>query len=420
MEKPKFFWGASTAAHQVEGGTVNQWSVWELSMAAELAKTAEQRLGWLPNWPDIKAQATNPDNYVSGKGVDHYNRYEEDFDIAKSLNLNAFRFTIEWSRLEPVEGKWDAAAFKHYKDYIAALRKRGLEPFLNIWHWTVPTWFADKGGFAKRSNLKYFDRLVQKIAEELITDVTYVITVNEPNVYASFSYGTGEWPPQERHKVKALLWVYWNLNVAHRRAYKTLKAKKLGLQIGVAQQLGDIQAARSGHWFDKLAVRFMGYSWNWMWLNRIKKYQDFIGFNYYFSDFYKGLHRVNPKTPVNDLGWYMKPKGLSPLLNQVAKHYPGKPIIITENGVADANDNYRKWWIQETLRAIDTAQSQGVPIVGYMHWSLLDNFEWAYGWWPKFGLVAVDREHDMKRTVRQSAKWFASELARRQDQNKKH
>src|SRR5665213_3588546 len=113
-----FFWGASTASHQVEGGTVNQWSVWELANAKELAQTAHQRLGLLANWEDIKAEAEDPNNYVSGKGVDHYRRYEEDFDIAKSLNLNSFRFSIEWSRLEPEEGKWDEKAIEHYRKYI--------------------------------------------------------------------------------------------------------------------------------------------------------------------------------------------------------------------------------------------------------------------------------------------------------------
>ena len=146
-----FYWGASTASHQVEGGTENQWSVWELAHAKELAKTAKDRLSYLPSWPDIKEQAQDPANYVSGQGVDHYRRYKEDFDIAKSLNLNAFRFGIEWSRIEPKEGDWDEQQIEHYHTYIKELKKRGLEPFLNIWHWTMPTWFTDKGGF-KKSN----------------------------------------------------------------------------------------------------------------------------------------------------------------------------------------------------------------------------------------------------------------------------
>lgn len=412
MAKQPFFWGASTAAHQVEGGTSNQWSVWELSVAAQQAKTAYKRLGWLPNWDEIKAQAEDPQNYVSGRGIDHYNRYEEDFDIAKKMGLSAFRFTIEWSRLEPEEGKWDAAAFQHYKEYIEALRVRGIEPFLNIWHWTVPTWFAEKGGFTKQANITYFDRLVQKVSEELLANVHYVITLNEPNVYMGMSYGSGEWPPQEHNQLKAI-WVYWNLVRAHKRAWRILKRKKPSLKIGVAQQLANIQPLRPGNWIDESVVKIMRYGWNWWWLNRIKRYQDFVGFNYYFTDYYKGFTRTNPKKPINDLAWYMNPQGILPLMQRIAYHYPGKPIIITENGLADSHDSQRQWWLEETLKAIDTAQSQDIPVMGYLHWSLLDNFEWAFGWWPKFGLVGVDRENGMKRIIRPSAVWYAKEIARR-------
>ena len=174
-----FFWGGSTAAHQVEGNNHNQWTVWELAHAKELAQTAHQRLNHLQNWQEIKDQAEEPENYISGQGVDHYRRYKEDFEIAKGLNLNAFRFTIEWSRLEPEEGKWDIAEFDHYKKYITELRKQKLEPFLTLWHWTLPQWFYEKDGFEKKENLKYFYRYVQKVADELLDGVEYVITVNE-------------------------------------------------------------------------------------------------------------------------------------------------------------------------------------------------------------------------------------------------
>lgn len=404
-----FFWGGSTASHQVEGGTVNQWSVWELAHAKELAQTAHQRLSWLPNWNDVKAMAEKPENYVSGKGVDHYNRYKEDFDIVKSLNMNAFRFGIEWSRIEPEQGVWDEKEIKHYKTYIAELRSRNIEPFLNIWHWTVPVWFSDLGAFEKQANLKYFYRFVQKIAEELTDDVTYIITLNEPNVYASFSYATGEWPPQEKSWAKTST-VYFNLVRAHKKSYEILKSHKKTLQIGVAAQLANIQAKRPHSYVDEVSTKWMRYFWNWWFLKRIRNQQDFVGFNYYFTDYYTGLaRRENPKVPLNDLGWYMEPEGLYPLLVRLWSRFK-KPIFVTENGLADANDEYRRWWIEETIVAMERAISEGVDLRGYFHWSLLDNFEWKYGWWPKFGLVEVDREHDMKRTIRPSAKWFAKKI----------
>lgn len=414
MSKPKslfpknFFWGASTASHQVEGGTFNQWTAWELAHAKEFAKGAAGRLKWVPAWDDVKTQAQTPENYVSGRGVDHYRRYKEDFDILQQLNMNAFRFGVEWSRLQPEPDAWDLEALEHYRQYITELKARGIEPMLNLWHWTVPVWFDELGGFEKRSNLKYWDTFIQKIADELCHDVTYVLTVNEPNVFASFGYLTGEWPPQKK-SVTSFAKVYWNLTRAHRSAYRILKRKKRSLQIGVATQLGNIQAKRPRNLFDMVVTRVMRYAWNWWFLARIRKYQDFVGFNYYFTDYYKGSKPENPKAPLSDLGWYMEPEGLYPLLVRAWAHFK-KPIIITENGVADAKDQYRRWWLEETIVAMERALSEGVQIKGYLHWSLLDNFEWKYGWWPKFGLVAVDREHGMKRTIRPSAKWFASRI----------
>jgi beta-glucosidase len=402
-----FLWGASTSAHQVEGGNHNQWSVWELAHASERAKSAESRYGHLPNWPEIKSRAQNPENYVSGKGVDHFNRYEEDFDLLKKLNLNTLRFGIEWSRLEPTEGRWDEEAVEHYKKYIEGLKKRNIEPVLNIWHWSMPLWFTDKGGFDKRANLKYFDRLVEKIAEEYGKSLSYVITLNEPNVYASFSYLTGLWPPQEKNILRTAK-VYYILTKVHRRSYKILKKHNPKLQVGIASQLANIQAKRPHNLFDELSTKSMRYGWNWWFLRRVRRHQDFVGLNYYFTDYYTGLfQRRNPKVPLNDLGWYMEPEGLYPLLLRVWARFK-KPILVTENGVADMNDEYRRWWIEESVVAMQRAISEGVDLRGYFHWSLLDNFEWADGWWPKFGLVAVDRKHGMKREVRPSAKWFAS------------
>ncbi len=405
----QFFWGASTASYQVEGGNTNQWSEWELANASEFAQLAHTRLADLPDWRSIRNDAQTPENYVSGRGVEHYSRYKQDFDILKELNLNSFRFGVEWSRLEPEEGKWNAAAFEHYRTYIKELRKRNIEPFLNLWHWTVPTWFAEKGGFEKHKNLAYFDRFVRKVSEELLDDVTYIITLNEPNVYASFSYLTGEWPPQKK-SIISFLRVYWNLTRAHRRAYKILKNVKPALQIGLAAQLANIQAKHPHNMLDQFSTKWMRYFWNWWFLNRVRNYQDYVGFNYYFTDYYTGMiKRNNPSVPVSDLGWYMEPEGLYPILLRVWSHYK-KPIIVTENGVADSEDQYRRWWLEETIVAMERALSQGVDLHGYLHWSLLDNFEWKYGWWPKFGLVEVDRKNGMKRKIRPSAKWYAERI----------
>lgn len=403
-----FFWGASTASHQVEGKTINQWTVWELANASSLSKQAKQRLDYLDNWQDIEKHATSPSNYVSGKGVDHYNRYKEDFGIAKQLNLNAFRFGIEWSRIEPSEGEWDDKEIAHYQEYIAELKRNDLEPFLNIWHWTMPVWFTDKGGFEKSKNLKYWKRYVQKIIDIFGDEFRYIITINEPNVYSTFSYILGEWPPNTKNPITGAL-VYINLIRAHKIAYKIIKKKNTAIQVGVASQLANIQAKRPRNIVDVSSTQFMRYWWNWWFLNRIRKQQDFVGFNYYLSDYYKNFTIDNPKAPVSDLGWYMEPEGLYQLLTRVWSHYK-KPIIITENGLADSKDTNREWWIEETIVAMERALSEGIQLKGYFHWSLLDNFEWKYGWWPEFGLVKVDRSNSMKRTVRPSAIWYKNKI----------
>lgn len=410
-------WGASVSAHQVEGGNYNQWTVWELAHAQQLAKTAKQRLSWIPVWDEIKVEASKPESYISGEGVKHYRLYEHDFDLARKLNFNSFRFSLEWSRLEPEEGRWDEDQIEHYRRYIKALRQRGLEPIMNIWHWTHPVWFEEKGAFKYRRNLQFFERFVAKVAAEYGSQVRYFITINEPNVYTASSYLTSDlmakvsWPPGERSPLSAYR-VYRNLAKAHRRAYKIIKGVEPTAEVGIATQLDNIQAKDPHDIIDELETKIMRRVWNWWFLQQVRRRQDFIGINYYFTDYYNDwFKRTNPKLPLNDFGWYMEPEGLYPLLLRAWAHYK-KPILVSENGVADMHDQYRQWWIEETIIAMERAMSQGVKIIGYCHWSLLDNFEWATGWLAKFGLIDVDRRHDMKRTIRPSAKWFAERISK--------
>ncbi len=403
-----FLWGTSTAGHQVEGGNYDQWTVYELDNASELARTAADRLRWLPDWLEVRDQAEDPDNYVSGKGVDHFRRYKEDFRIIKKLNLNAFRFGIEWSRVEPDQGVWDKSAIDHYHNYIEEMKKMGIEPIVNLWHWTQPTWFDDMGGFSKAKNIQHFLRFVTKISEEFGEELNFVLTVNEPNVYSSFSYLTGEWPPQQKNPINFAR-TFYNLARAHRGAYKIMKNMHPHLQIGAAPQYGNSLPKRPNHWLDKRVASSVDYFWNWWWTNRIINHVDFIGFNHYFTDYYQGFRKVNPSTPHSDLGWYMEPAALADVITRTWIRYR-KPILITENGLADAEDEHRQWWLEETMQALMVSQKAGVDLIGYLHWSLLDNFEWKYGWWPKFGLIKVDRERDMKRLVRPSAVWWAKTL----------
>ncbi|MGB4833995.1 MAG: family 1 glycosylhydrolase, partial [Candidatus Moraniibacteriota bacterium] len=192
MPFPKgFLWGAATAAHQVEGGQHNDWSEWEKQNANRLARESEASFRWNPHWKKFESEATDPANYISGEACDHWNRYEEDFDILKSLNLSAYRFSIEWSRIEPEMGKFDEAAIEHYRQMIQALRARGIEPFVTLWHWTLPLWLSKEGGIAAKNFPCYFEYFVEKMVLAFGNDVRFWVTLNEPDVVASHGYLKG-------------------------------------------------------------------------------------------------------------------------------------------------------------------------------------------------------------------------------------
>jgi beta-glucosidase len=404
-----FLWGASVASHQVEGRNNNQWTKWEHETAARQAKTAEDRLGSLDVWPDIKKQASNPHNYVSGLGVDHYTKYQLDFALAKKLHLNAMRSGVEWSRISPKEGMIDTTVLKHYVDYFASMKRLGLEPFVNIFHWTLPEWFVAKGGFEKKENLRYWQDFIHVLLEHLdFSIIRYVIVINEANTYASMGYAVGEFPPGKKDYLQSVR-VYRNLARAHKLAYDMIKSVHPKTQVGSAHQCNAVV----GHGIlGYIASKTQEWYWNWSWLKWSKKH-DFVGINYYFTDHWDGIRpdvAAAPKGtryPKSDLGWYMNPGGIEEVIRGVAKRYKDTPIVITENGLADQKDQYREWWLHETIEAMSRCMHDKLPLVGYLHWSLLDNFEWQFGWWPKFGLIEVDRK-TMQRTVRKSARiWSA-------------
>lgn len=401
------YWGASTSAHQVEGGNHNQWSVWELENASELATNSESKYAhWLPRWADIKTEAQDPKNYVSDKAADHYNLYETDFDLLEQLNMNAFRFSIEWSRIEPSEGEWDKGEIEHYRKYLQSLKKRGIEPMVSLWHWTMPVWFVEQGDFERRSNVKYFVRYVEKIVEELGDLFTYVVVLNEPNTYVGMSYGINEWPPQDRGKLR-LFPTYHNLALAHKKSYRAIKKMRPQTKVGIAQQISYYYSADGG-FVSRTVSRLGMWGTNWIFFNRTKRSHDFFGLNYYQSNRIEGRQLKNTNTRQNDYGWNMQPGDIEHLFVKAYEKYK-LPIIVLENGLADKDDKDRQWWIEQTLGAMDRAIDSGAEIEGYMHWSLLDNFEWADGFWPRFGLVEVDFK-TQKRTIRPSANWFGEQI----------
>jgi len=390
-----FFWGAATSSHQVEGNNFNNWSEWEKENAQRLAQESEKRFSYLKNWPKIKKEAKDPQNYISGRACDFWNLYEKDFDLLKELNLNAFRFSLEWSRIEPEQGKFSKEAIDHYKKMIEFLRQRNIEPFVTLWHFSNPLWFEKNNGWSQKQAPEIFEKYVKFVVDNLKDSVIFFITLNEPEIYTSHSFLRGIWSPQKENWLKS--WkVLKNFILSHKKAYQIIKKQNKKAQIGIAKN----------NIYFKGGLFFLArYLWNYSFLNAIKNYQDFIGLNYYFK--LKFLKSKNKKT--TDMGWEIYPKGIFKVLLDLKKYK--KPVYITENGLADKEDFERKEFILEHLKWVHQAIENKVEIKGYFYWSLLDNFEWDKGFWPRFGLVEVDYK-TLERKIRPSA-YFFSEIAKK-------
>lgn len=393
-----FLWGAATSAYQVEGNNHNQWSEWEKQNAAKLVKTINY---------DIP-EARELDNYISGKACDHYDNYKTDFDLLDKMNMNAYRLSIEWSRIEPHEGEWDQKQIQYYKRYINELLNRNIEPVVTLFHFTLPVWLSDKGGFAKRSNLKYFERYVAKILTEIDPRVKYIITINEPEIYATMGYQVKIWPPAKGNLLQ-YLWVVNNLALAHNRASKIIHELRKDAFVSIAKNSCHIYAGNDSA-YSKMNVKVLQYIQDYFVLNKVMGTCDYLGLNFYFSARFFGHKMKNPNKLVNDLGWDMQPANIQYVIERLYKRY-NKPILITENGVADSKDQYRKWWIEQTLEGMQKAMKNGVNLIGYLHWSLIDNFEWVYGKWPCLGLAKVDYKSG-RRSLRKSAIWFGQQIKR--------
>ena len=397
-----FLWGAATSAHQVEGGNRNNWSQWEEQNAQRLAAEAPKHWSGSSNWDQIKPQATDPNNYLSGRASDHHHLYEQDFDLAQSLGLTAYRFSIEWSRVEPGPGKFDRREIEHYRQVVEALKARGIEPFVSLWHWTIPLWLDGIGGWLNKTAASSFAGFAKLMANEL-PRVRFWLTLNEPYTYLYNSYAKGDWPPQKRNLAAALK-VRHHLTLAHRQAYQAIKSVRPASQIGLAENIIYFEAHRN-RLINRLVRTAVNRQANHFFLSRAHGYQDFIGLNHYFHNrIVAGKLNQNQNKVVSDLGWELFPEAIFHAAKEVSGY--NLPIYVTENGVADAKDKRRAWFIIETLKHLHRAISEGADVRGYLHWSLLDNFEWDKGFWPRFGLIEVNYQ-TLERSVRSSAEVYA-------------
>ncbi len=401
----RFLWGVSTSAHQIEGNQHNQWTIWELENAKARAHKAEYELKELDNWPLIRDKAKDPANYVSGDAADHYERYEEDLQLAKNMHLNAFRYSIEWSRVEPEEGAWSPEAIEHYKLYTARLRQHGMEPIVTLFHFTLPQWFALKGGFEKRSNVKYFVRFAEKVMSELGTSVRFVVTLNDPVGYARESYYEHRWPPALVKKRFKFWRVMNNLAYAHKKAAKAIHQMNRKYKVTVAYNTTYFYPGDNAL-LSRMSAGTMQFFYDDYFLGKVVKKCDFLGVNFYESNRVYGYRVHNPDERLSDDGKDLTPTNLQFVLERLHRAYK-LPIIITETGLADSADENRKWFITQQLFAIQKAIEHGVDVRGYLYRSLLDDYEWTYGKWPRYGLVHLDYK-TKKRTLRPSGVWYGN------------
>ncbi len=378
----EFLWGTATAAHQVEGYNSNtDW--WE----------------WENNKPPNRPWPLEP----SKEACDSYKRYREDFDLAKQMNNNAIRFSIEWARLEPQKGKFDKSQFDYYREMIEEAKSRGLKTFVTLHHFVNPKWFANEGGWLNFKAPKYFERYAKEVAKELGEHADVFLTINEPQVLASIGYIAGFWPPGKHAPIQSIL-VQLNLRRAHVKAYDIMKPIT-PTPIGIVKNIMWFETNGESIFLDKILAKVLYYLNSDFFLKPIKNKMDLIGLNYYFTNRIVKLKRINPNDYLSDLQWWINPPGLEGILLDLRKY--NLPIYITENGIADAEDKFRKQFIRDHLISCAHALEYGVNLKGYFYWSLIDNFEWHQGFWPRFGLVEIDRENNLERKPRESFYYYA-------------
>ena len=417
MSFPKgFFIGAATAAHQVEGNNIHS-DYW----AQEL----------LPH-----TSFAEP----SGLACDHYNRFEEDIRLLAGAGLNAYRFSVEWARIEPEEGRFDDQEIEHYRKVIACCRENGVEPIVTLMHFTSPVWLIRKGGWEAESTVEDFRRYAAYVTGKLGAELRYICTINEANMglqLATISKRFQLMAQQAAQKAKSAegtVQVGMNFEKmmenmkfaaaenaqvfgtpqpqifvssrtpegdklvfrAHQAAKAAIKEQYPDIQVGITLSLHDCQALPGGEGFAKAA-----------WDEEFRHYlpyieDDFLGVQNYTRTRYgpEGQLPCPEGVELTQMDYEFYPEALEHVIRKVHEDFKGD-LIVTENGVAVSDDSRRVEFIRRALRGVENCLNDGIPVKGYCHWSLMDNFEWQKGYSMTFGLVAVDRE-TQQRTPKES------------------
>lgn len=402
-----FLWGASTAGHQVEGGNVNA-DTWPLEWAE----------------PSL---FTEP----SGDSCDHYHRYPEDIGILADLGFNAYRFSLEWARIEPERGYVSRAALDHYRRVLGTCLDHGITPVVTYCHFTTPRWFAGAGGWGAPDAAERFGRYAEAATAHLGDLLGRVATLNEPNVITMLELtgvipmGTGEGSviadapaavdagvgghDPARYRMGLVGAGVETMAAIHRAGVEAIKAGPGDVEVGWTLALVDLQAGDGGQ--ERLEAARKGAQLDWL---EVSKADDWVGVQTYSRNVLgsDGALPVPDGTPTHQTGWEVYPEALGHTVRLAAAH-AGVPVIVTENGMATDDDDARRTHTEIALEGLAGCIADGIDVRGYLHWTLLDNFEWMAGYAKTFGLVAVDRT-TFERTVKPSARWLGQVATRNQ------
>lgn len=412
-----FLLGAATAAHQVEGNNVHS-DFW----------AQEQMENSIFDEPSLDA-------------VDHYRRYEEDIRLMAGAGLNAYRFSIEWARVEPKQGSYDEDAVAHYRAVLECCRANGIEPVVTMHHFSSPKWLISEGGWEAESAVKAFAKYCAYVVEQLGELMQYVCTINEANMGVQIAAIAARYRKQmessknlqvginlddnsfaEKMKQQAVE----NMQVfgtpkpetflsmrteagdaliarAHVAARDAMKKVKPSLKIGITLSLHDIQPLagseeRAQKEWDEEFTHYLPYLQG----------DDFFGLQNYTRSIIgaDGIMPVPDGAEITQMGYEFYPQALANVIRRVHGEL-ALPIMVTENGIGTEDDSRRIAFIQEALSGVEACMADGIPVLGYLHWSLMDNFEWQKGYSKTFGLIAVDRA-TQDRTPKESLRYLGS------------
>lgn len=372
--KKRFLWGAATSAHQVEGGNFNNdW--WEFEQSGNIA-----------------------DGSSSHPSCDHYRYFQQDIDNLASLGCNAYRFSIEWSRVQPDPHTFAYSEIDHYHDVLTGLLDRQIEPVLTLHHFTNPLWLAKIGGWENPSVVDSFGRYVQRMVDEYSDKVKWWVTINEPNVFLILGYLLKYWPPQKRRNFVSLFKSFKNMVAAHKLAYQIIHTGSSEAKVSIAHHMSVLDPWRDNI-LDHGAVKLYDWCWNQALLNKVLTHLDYIGVNYYTRQRVAFPLRLFP-TPGREAGfaqWEICPEGLLRVLRRLSRHK--LPLVITEFGMPQQANISAGQYLEEGIMMVRKAIAEHIDLRGFFYWSLLDNFEWREGLSYRFGLYEVNYQ-TQKRQIR--------------------